>query len=110
MRIPLARRRTSSYRGTGRPVDPDGGDLGYDESHDLETSGAQEGRSTDRRSRRGVAGSSPAAVAGQPTRTRIWWLLRAAALADRVARLRHFGGLAERCRRQPVPLRAGAPR
>ena len=35
LRIPVARRRTSSYRGTGRPVDPDGGDLGYDESHDL---------------------------------------------------------------------------
>ncbi len=35
LRIPVARPRTSPYRGTGRPVDPDGGDLGYDESHDL---------------------------------------------------------------------------
>jgi hypothetical protein len=35
LRIPVARRQTSSYRGSGRPVDPDGGDLGYDESHDL---------------------------------------------------------------------------
>jgi hypothetical protein len=35
LRIPVARKRTTSYRGTGRPVDPDGGDLGYDESHDL---------------------------------------------------------------------------
>ena len=35
LRIPAARRRTTSYRGSGRPVDPDGGDLGYDESHDL---------------------------------------------------------------------------
>jgi hypothetical protein len=35
LRIPVARRRPTSYRGSGRPVDPDGGDLGYDESHDL---------------------------------------------------------------------------
>jgi len=35
LRIPVARPHTTSYRGTGRPVDPDGGDLGYDESHDL---------------------------------------------------------------------------
>ncbi|HSU08973.1 MAG TPA: hypothetical protein VLK57_07225, partial [Pseudonocardia sp.] len=35
LRIPVARRQRPSYRGTGRPVDPDGGDLGYDESHDL---------------------------------------------------------------------------
>lgn len=35
LRTPVARPHTSSSRGTGRPVDPDGGDLGYDESHDL---------------------------------------------------------------------------
>jgi hypothetical protein len=35
VRIPVARRHTTSYRSGGRPVDPDGGDLGYDESHDL---------------------------------------------------------------------------
>jgi hypothetical protein len=35
LRIPVARPRTTSYRGTGRPADPDGGDYGYDESHDL---------------------------------------------------------------------------
>jgi hypothetical protein len=35
LRIPVARRHTTSYRSSGRPVDPDGGDLGYDESHDL---------------------------------------------------------------------------
>ena len=45
LRIPVARPRTTSYRGTGRPVDPDGGDLGYDESHDLESQAAeQQGR------------------------------------------------------------------
>ena len=41
LRIPVARRRTTSYRGTGRPVDPDGGDLGYDESHELQESAGQ---------------------------------------------------------------------
>jgi hypothetical protein len=35
LRIPVTRRPATSYRGTGRPVNPDGGDLGYDESHDL---------------------------------------------------------------------------
>ena len=35
LRIPVARPRPLLYRGSGRPVDPDGGDLGYDESHDL---------------------------------------------------------------------------
>lgn len=35
LRTPVARPHTSSSRGTGRPVDRDGGDLGYDESHDL---------------------------------------------------------------------------
>ena len=35
LRIPVARQHTTSSRGTDRPVDPDGGDLGYDESHDL---------------------------------------------------------------------------
>jgi hypothetical protein len=35
LRTPIPRPRTTSYRGSGRPVDPDGGDLGYDESHDL---------------------------------------------------------------------------
>ena len=42
LRIPVARPRTTSYRGTGRPVDPDGGDLGYDESHDLESAPSRE--------------------------------------------------------------------
>ena len=42
LRIPVARPRTTSYRGTERPVDPDGGDLGYDESHDLESAGSGE--------------------------------------------------------------------
>ena len=41
LRIPAARPRTTSYRGTGRPVDPDGGDLGYDESHELQESAGQ---------------------------------------------------------------------
>ena len=44
LRIPVARPRTTSYRGTGRPVDPDGGDLGYDESHELEVSTGQQNR------------------------------------------------------------------
>jgi hypothetical protein len=35
LRIPVARPPATSYRGTGRPAEPDGGDLGYDESHDL---------------------------------------------------------------------------
>ena len=42
LRIPVARPRTTSYRGTGRPVDPDGGDLGYDESLALESPGSRE--------------------------------------------------------------------
>ena len=35
LRTPIPRPRTTSYRGSSRPVDPDGGDFGYDESHDL---------------------------------------------------------------------------
>lgn len=35
LQVPAARPRVTSDRGSGRPVDPDGGDLGYDESHDL---------------------------------------------------------------------------
>lgn len=35
LRIPVARRPTTSYGSSGRPVDPDGGDFGYDESHNV---------------------------------------------------------------------------
>ena len=36
LRMPVTRRRSPvSSMGTGRPVDPDGGDLGYDDAHDL---------------------------------------------------------------------------
>jgi hypothetical protein len=36
LRMPVPRRRSPvSSMGTGGPVDPDGGDLGYDDAHDL---------------------------------------------------------------------------
>jgi hypothetical protein len=37
LRIPVAHPHTSTsaQRGSGRPVDPDDGDLGYDDAHDV---------------------------------------------------------------------------
>jgi hypothetical protein len=35
LRLPLPRRATSPITGTGRELDPDGGDLGYDMAHDF---------------------------------------------------------------------------
>ena len=64
----------------------------------------QFGSRTDRRSRRGVTGSSPAPVAGQPTRTRSWGRRDPQHVrAQRPAGLVDLEGLAERRGRQPEP-------